>query len=163
MGDINSISLDPAYTSTVHPPAPTSLRISYQPGSLGWAGIYFLRTDAQHPQGDWGDGPGYNLSGATMLTFWARGEQGGERVEFKAGGVDSPGKPYRDTFEKSLGVVTLSQEWQQFSIDLSGLNLSDAIGPFAWVATKANNPGGLTFYLSEITYEGVCSLQRAAA
>jgi len=163
MGDIEGIAQDPAYTGTVHPPAPTSIRISYQPGSQGWAGIYFLRTDAQYPQGDWGDEPGYNLSGATKLTFWARGEQGGERVEFKAGGVDSPGKPYQDTFEKSLGVVTLSQEWQQFSIDLSGLDLSDVIGAFAWVATKANNPGGLTFYLSEIAYEGVCELQRAAA
>lgn len=161
MGDIDKITLDDAYTGVVHPPASSSIRVSYQPGNLGWAGIYFLRTDAQHPQGDWGDEPGYDLSGATQLTFWARGEQGGERVEFKVGGVDSPGKPYQDTLEKSLGVVTLSQEWQRFSIDLSGLDPSNVIGAFAWVASRANNASGLTFYLSEIVYEGVCTPERA--
>jgi endonuclease YncB( thermonuclease family) len=156
MGDINNITQDVACTSVVHPPATSSICVSYQPGGKGWAGIYFLRTDAEHPQGDWGDEPGYDLSGATELTFWARGENGGERVEFKAGGVDSSEKRYHDTFEKSLGVVTLAQEWKQYSIDLSGLDLSKVIGAFAWVASRANNPGGLTFYLSEITYEGTC-------
>lgn len=162
MGDIDSITLDEAYTGVVHPPATSSMRFSYQPGSEGWAGVYFLRTDDEHPQGDWGDEPGYNLSGATELTFWACGEQGEERVEFKAGDVSNPNKDYQDSFEKSLGIVTLTQEWQRFSIDLSGLDLSNVIGAFAWVASRANNPAGLTFYLSDVSYEGVCEPRRAA-
>ncbi|MGD0115342.1 MAG: hypothetical protein ABSC13_04990 [Dehalococcoidia bacterium] len=160
MGDIGDVTIEDAYTAIVHPPSSTSVRFSYQPGGQGWGGVYFLRADIQHPQGDWGDEAGYDLSAATALTFWARGELGGERVEFKAGGIDSPGKPYQDTFETSLGTVTLTQDWQQFRIELAGLNLSDVIGPFAWVATRANNPDGLTFYVSDIAYEGVCTPKR---
>src|SRR5262245_14264123 len=47
-----------------------------------WAGVYF-----QNPANNWGtqDG-GYDLTGARKLKFSARGDKGGEVVEFKMGG-----------------------------------------------------------------------------
>jgi len=49
-----------------------------------WAGIYW-----QYPANNWGTiDKGYDLSKATKLTFWARGANGGERIEeFKVGGI----------------------------------------------------------------------------
>jgi hypothetical protein len=87
------------------------------------------------------------------LVFWAKGETGNERVEFKAGGIDAPGKPYRDSFEKSLGTVRLDTQWTRYELDLTGEDLSSVIGGFCWVATARSNPNGLTFYIDSITIE----------
>ena len=61
---------------------------------------------------------GLNLSHATQLSFWAKGKEGGERVEFFAFGVgrhpDSgiPDQPCHDSSPKrSLGFINLSREW----------------------------------------------------
>lgn len=74
-------------------------------------------------------------------------------VEFKAGGINSGGKKFRDSFEASQRFFVLSQEWREYEISLRGRNLSSVIGGFAWVATADANPGGLVFYLAHISYE----------
>lgn len=122
------------------------IKITYTPGPKGWAGIYW-----QFPDGNWGEQPGRNLTGAQRLTFWAKGEIGTEIVEFKTGGMR--GQRYEDSFEKSLGRINLSQSWEQYEIDLTGHDLSSVIGAFAWIASKDANPGGLTFYLKDIYFE----------
>jgi hypothetical protein len=123
-----------------------SYKVTYQPGNQGWAGVYWLS-----PADNWGDKPGRSIRGATWITFYAAGALGGEVVEFKAGGVS--GKKYQDSFELGLGSQALTKEWKQYSIPLRGANLSNVIGGFAWVATAASNPKGLTSYLSDIRYE----------
>jgi hypothetical protein len=123
-----------------------STKVSYQPGGKAWAGVYW-----QSPADNWGDKPGNKISGATKITFWAVGAKGGEIVEFKAGGIN--GKRFQDSFEKSMGSIGLTNKWKQYSIPLKGLNLSSVLGGFAWVATAADNPNGLTFYLAAIRYE----------
>jgi len=72
-------------------------------------------------------------------------------VEFKAGGVT--GRHHEDSFEVGLGSVSLTADWRQYSISLQGASLANVIGGFAWVATSASNPGGVTFYLDAIRYE----------
>ncbi len=50
----------------------------------GWVGVYW-----QTPANNWGKvkGAGYDLSGAAKLTFWLKGEKGGELIsELKMGG-----------------------------------------------------------------------------
>ena len=85
------------------------------------------------------------------LTFWARGEKGGERIEeFKMGGISGP---YPDSATASIGPLILTPEWKQYAIDLVGKDLSHVIGGFAWSANLDNNPNGCTFYLDEIRYE----------
>jgi hypothetical protein len=112
-----------------------------------WAGIYW-----QNPPNNWGsrDG-GFDLSKATKLTFWARGEKGGERIEeFKIGGILGE---YSDSDTAGIGPVILTQEWKQYTIDLTGKDVSYIIGGFCWSTNIDVNPDGVTFYLDEIRYE----------
>lgn len=128
----------------------TCLRIDYAAqGAQGhdWAGIYW-----QEPQNNWGDKPGgYDLSGMKRLTFWARGENGGEQIAvFKVGGL---GGAYPDSGSAQIGPVILAKQWQQYFIDLEDVNLSHVTGGFAWVVDRFDNTGPITFYLDEIRYE----------
>jgi hypothetical protein len=123
-----------------------SVKAAYQPGGKGWAGVYWLS-----PADNFGDKPGNRIQGASKITFWAVGAKGGEIVEFKAGGIT--GKANRDSFEKSMGSVALTNQWKQYTLPLAGQKLTSVIGGFAWVATATDNPGGLTFYLDAIRYE----------
>lgn len=125
-----------------------SIKVTYIPGTIGWAGIFW-----QYPDSNWGDKPGRNLVKAKKITFWVSGKRGGEVVEFKAGGIIDSQKRYKDSFEVSLGRQTLTKQWQKYEIDLRGQDLSNVIGAFAWVATGSTNSGGLTFYLDDIKYE----------
>ena len=112
-----------------------------------WAGIYW-----QNPPNNWGtaDG-GLDLSKATKLTFWARGEKGDEKIEeFKIGGIMNE---YSDSDSAGIGPVKLTKEWKQYTIDLTGKDLSYIIGGFCWSASLDINPDGLVFYLDEIKYE----------
>jgi hypothetical protein len=123
----------------------TCIRADYRADG-GWGGVVW-----QHPGNNWGDKPGgWNLSGATRLTFWARGETGEETVSFQFGllGAD---KRYRDTARGQIDKVRLTTEWKQYSIDLSGLDLSRVITGFAWVVAGQGKP--VTFYLDDVRYE----------
>jgi hypothetical protein len=75
-------------------------------------------------------------------------------VEFKAGGIENSSKKYHDSFEVTLGRVTLTREWKQYQIDLSGADLSSVIGGFCWVASADYNSGAkMTFFLDDILLE----------
>jgi len=127
------------------------VRIEYANNSgTRWAGMYW-----QHPANNWGNTPdaGFDLQGATKLTFWARGEKGGEVVnEFKVGGIVSG--EYIDSDSVSIGPIQLSQEWQKYEIDLRGRDLSYIIGGFCWATNiDVNDPEGIVFYVDDIRYE----------
>lgn len=115
----------------------------------GWAGVYWL-----NPADNWGDRKGgFNLTGAKKVTFWARGEKGGETIaEFKIGGVGIS-REFPDSDTVGIGPVILSKAWKQYSIDLRGRDLSYISGGFAWVANVENNAETCTFYLDDIRYE----------
>jgi len=114
-----------------------------------WAGIYWL-----NPPDNWGDRKGgYNLTGAERLTFWARGEKGGERIEeFKIGGVGR-GMDYPDSDNAFIGPVILTKEWKEYTIDLRGKDLAYISGGFAWVTNTEANPQECIFYLDTIEYK----------
>ena len=85
MGDTSDISFSD--TETMRPHAGrTCIKFGYQAqGGGGWAGIFW-----QNPANNWGSRPGagYDLSRYKKLTFWARGEKGGEVLtEVKVGGI----------------------------------------------------------------------------
>jgi hypothetical protein len=150
MGDgenVTSLQLTDQWTEKTHS-TPTCVRVSYQKGPPGWAGVYW-----QSPDGNWGDKPGRRIDGATKVSFWARGENGGELVAFKAGGIHTEGKKYQDSFERTLGTVKLSAEWQQFVIPLAGADTSSVLGAFAWSASSDGNPSPLVFFIDDISYE----------
>lgn len=147
----------------------TCIKITYEAKpeqTYGWAGLYW-----QYPPNNWGNMPeAYDLTGASKLTFWARGKYGKEVInKFQVGGIT--GK-YRDSGVASIGPVTLSKEWRKYTIDLRKMNnsiiigheekecwpfmepLSRIIGGFCWASSlKANNNQGITFYIDEIRFE----------
>jgi hypothetical protein len=104
----------------------------------------------QSPANDWGDADGgLDLTGAKKLTWWARGAAGGEKVEFKFGILEKA-KPFFDTANGAT-VITLTPEWKQYSIDLSGKDLRRIKTGFVWVVGDPGNP--VTFYLDDVKYE----------
>lgn len=154
MGDVNSLSLTSVYESAPLPGGQhgqTSLKITYSAkGSEGWAGIYWLT-----PANNWGrvKGAGFDLSKANRLTFWVRGEKGGEIInKIMLGGVTAGSYP--DSDEASLGPVKLSKDWERYSIDLKGKDLRHIIGGFAFVIRRIDDRQGATFFLDEIVFEG---------
>jgi len=132
-----------------------------------WGGWYLMNGvlvgEEIQPKANWGEYPdaGFNLIEATKLSFWARGKEGGERVEFFAFGVGRDPNtgitiaPYPDSSPKiSLGYITLNREWEQYTIDLNGVDLSYVVGGFGWVTNAAqNNNLPITFYLDDIKYD----------
>lgn len=112
-----------------------------------WSGIYWL-----NPANNWGKQKGgYNLQGAQKLSFWAKGEKGGERIEeFKVGGISGD---YPDTDTAVIGPVILGKEWREYTIDLRGKDLSYISGGFSWSTNVDVNPNGCTFYLDQIQYQ----------
>ncbi len=112
-----------------------------------WSGVYWL-----NPANNWGKQKGgFNLQGAQKLTFWAKGEKGGERIEeFRSGGVSGD---FPDSDTSVIGPVILTNEWRQYTIDLRGKDLSYISGGFSWSTTVEANPGGCVFYLDEIQYQ----------
>ncbi len=134
------------------------IKINYSPSSpYSWAGVYW-----QNPENNWGDmsNAGYDLTGAKAINFYGRSEKDGVMIEFFALGIGrdpytgSPISAYPDSSPKvSLGYITLSENWQLYTINLTGINLSYVIGGFGWVTNWFYNPSGATFYLDEIQYD----------
>ena len=116
-------------------------------GDQKWAGIYWL-----NPANNWGTRKGgYNLTGAKKLTFWARGERGGEQVqEFTVGGVSGD---YPDSDTAVVGPIILGTQWRQYTIDLRGKDLSYISGGFSWTSSEEVNQEDCTFYLDNIRFE----------
>jgi len=112
-----------------------------------WAGIFW-----QNPANNWGSvDKGFNLSKSQKLTFWAKGAQGGERIEeFKVGGIMGE---FSDTDSAAIGPVILNKEWTQYTIDLKGKDMSYIIGGFTFSTNVDVNPDGATVYLDEIKFE----------
>ena len=151
MGDFNDIKYD-AHSTDKPYTGSDSIKITYSAArseGKGWAGVYWL-----YPDNNWGTvNEGRDLTGHSRLTFWVRGAAGGEVAEFKVGGVEGT---YKDSLlpVRTTGVQTLTPEWKQYSIDLTGADLSKVMGGFCWVSSAARNPSGCTFYLDDIYYEG---------
>jgi exo-beta-1,3-glucanase (GH17 family) len=144
------MSLTECWTSNPHS-GQTSIRIAYTTVISGWSGIYW-----QHPENNWGDRPGgFDLSGTNKLTFWAKGQNGGEKIRFFVGGIGTDSDPYPDSLrpEISTGFVQLQSSWQQYTINLVGQDLSKVVGGFGWATDQCANPTGATFYLDDIVFD----------
>lgn len=119
--------------------------LRYESGG-DWSGLQF-----QSPANDWENNSpgGYDLTGATKLTFWARGSKGGESVTLSMGG-DLTGK-YPNTSKVELGEISLTPEWQGFTFDLTGKDLRRIKNPLTLVFNGNGFP--YTIYLDEILFE----------
>lgn len=121
IGDYEDIVLD-TENSDANPFGTHCIKIEYTPNENSenkWAAIQCM-----YPDTNWGYWQGHDIRGAEKLTLKAKGQAGGEKVEFKLGGVNRtpfhhPNRDYEDSFDLlSTGIVTLSTNWQKYAIDL---------------------------------------------
>ena len=121
------------------------LQVEYLSGDA-WGGILW-----QSPAEDW-DGlkpGGANLTGATELEFWAKGQSGGETVNFVFGVLDG-NQPYRDTAKGELKDIVLTKDWNRYSIPLRGLDLRQIKTGFGWSLAGQGKP--VKFFLDGVRY-----------
>jgi hypothetical protein len=121
------------------------IRLAYEPAD-GWVGVVW-----QHPANDWGDVPGgYDLKGARRLSFWARGEKGGETVNVGVG-IIGPEKKFPDSARVKRDGVKLTRDWQQYTVDLGAADLSRITSGF--FVSLAGSGAPTVFYLDDIAFE----------
>lgn len=150
MPDGNCISFDDAWGQNCQS-GKTCIRIKYDVAcsrdDQKWGGIYWL-----NPANNWGTKKGgFNLTGAQKLIFWARGEKGGEQIqEFTIGGITGD---YPDTDTAVIGPVILTNEWQEYTVDLRGKDLAYISGGFSWTTNEEVNQEDCVFYLDNIRFE----------
>jgi hypothetical protein len=153
MGDYGDVKLNDQSTDNPYS-GTTCLQFVYtakKSQAQGWAGISW-----QNPASNWGSKKGgFDLTGMSKLTFWARGAKGGEVIQkFKVGGIGiNPKATYPDSTEAEIGPIELTDTWKQYTINLVGKDLTYISGGFVWVSTADLNPEGATFYLDDIKYE----------
>jgi hypothetical protein len=137
--------------------AETGIAAEFNVVPAAWGGYMILcgilKAGESSPENNFGDvDAGFNLTGATKLIFHARGDAGGEVIEFILAGLE--GK-YPDSAPRISRKVTLTKEWQQYEIDLSNKNLSRIACGFGWVANYQDNSdkSKIKFYMDEIYYK----------
>jgi len=113
MGDTEAIQADDCWKVNPHA---GSTCIQYKYIASGRVGGGLL----QNPANDWGEEPGgFDLTGASKLSFWARGEEGGEAVEFKFG-ILGKGKEYQDSTGSKGKKIKLTKEWKKYELPFDG-------------------------------------------
>ena len=145
MGDGEDLKVSGSYTDCLAEGFPT-MRIQYAgQGKNGWAGAVW-----QNPANNWGtfDG-GYNLSKAKNISFWAKGEKGGEIVEFTAGGASAN---YPDSDAISTGPIVLNKEWTEYTLPLADKQMFYIGTGFGFVLKQDMNPYGCAFFLDDVKY-----------
>lgn len=162
---IGAVDMNASWTAGTHSGA-TAIRCEFKPASA-FGGFYFQNgtlAGTGAPQPNFGTTPnaGVDLTGATALTFWARGALGNEKIDFFVGGIGyDPATqvqtaPYPDSAPRTpaLGsLFTLSPGWQKFTIDLTGRPMNYVLAGFGWVADNTHNPAGAVFFLDDIQFE----------
>ncbi len=144
MGGTDALSMDAACADAPHSGA-TCLKVLYDAPGM-WVGVAW-----QHPANDWGDKPGgYDLTGARKLTFWARGAEGGEKLDISVGLLEA-GKKHPDSTKVERKGLKLKTTWTQYTIDLKGRDLTCIKTPFVWALAGRGRP--VTFYLDDIRFE----------
>lgn len=149
IGDYGDIGLNDQFVDNPHSGI-TCIQVVYsakKSQNQGWAGVYW-----QNPANNWGSKKGgFDLTGMNKLTFWARGAKGGEIIQkFVIGGIKGT---YPDSASIEIGPVELTDTWKQYTINLTGKDLSYISGGFSWATTADLDPDGAKFYLDDIKYE----------
>ena len=149
MGDYGDIKMNDQAAEAPHA-GTTSIQFTYsakKSQNQGWAGIYW-----QNPANNWGSKKGgFDLTGMSKLTFWAKGAKGGEVLQkVMVGGIKGT---YPDSAAVETGPIELTDTWKQYTVNLVGKDLTYINGGFGWTVTADLNPDGSTFYIDDIKFE----------
>ena len=144
MGSIDSLTLDGDYREEPAHHGCASIRIRYE-GTFGWVGVAW-----QHPANNWGDMQGgFDITGASHLEVWARGEYGGETVSFGVGLLEKD-QAHPDSGIAKLDGITLTRAWQRYTVDLKKIDVSNLKTGF--VVTLVGRQTPVTIYLDSIRF-----------
>jgi len=144
----NVLEVDTASTEVVLS-GQTTLRIAWtgEPGddATRWAGVLFEWPDGLLEGTSSGDG--WDLSGASALTFWAKSGSGPDGVQVGVGATAFDGFEMREW-------IILGEQWNQYAIDVSGHDLSNLNGGFVVVFNDSYDIGGdgVTVYLDDVAF-----------
>ncbi len=157
MGDYGDIKLNDQFMQNSHSGS-SCIEFVYsakKSQGQGWAGVYW-----QNPINNWGSKKGgFDLIGMTNLTFWARGAKGGEKIQkFIVGGIKGA---YSDSATVEIGPIELTDQWKEYSINLTGKDLTYISGGFGWTTTVDLNPQGATFYIDDIRFQADTTMKPA--
>ena len=142
MGNTDLMTLDGEFGDDAHQ-GTAAIRLRYT-GTFGWVGVAW-----QNPPNNWGDlDGGFDLTGASALELWARGEYGGEKMTFGVGLLE--GRTYSDTAVEKTDTVVLTSEWQRYTVPLRGKDLSSLKTGF--VVTLQGRQSPVTVYLDSIRF-----------
>ena len=141
--------LDKTNATDAHSP-PEAWKISFE--SRGGFGGFCWKNRA----GNEGEAAGDNLSSAgyRRISFWARGEKGGEVAEFRAGGLGNVKTRHRDSFDVSAGKIKLGAGWHDYTIFVKDADLSSVMTPFCVLLYREDNADGAVVYVDDIEYRG---------
>jgi hypothetical protein len=143
MGAVDSLTMDGAHAEDVHAGS-QAIRMRYT-GTYGWVGVAW-----QNPPNNWGDlDGGFDLTGASELEVWARGEYGGEKVTFGVGLLERD-RDYPDSAVVKTRTIKLSSEWQRYRVRLKGKDLTSLKTGF--VVTLQGRKSPVTIYLDSIRF-----------
>jgi hypothetical protein len=141
--------LDKTSAADAHSP-PDAWKITFE--SRGGFGGYCWKNKA----GNEGEAAGDNLSngGYKRISFWARGEKGGEVAEFRAGGLGNVKTRHRDSFDVSAGKIKLAAAWKEYTIFVKDADLSSVMTPFCVLMYREDNPEDSVVLVDDIEYRG---------
>ncbi len=143
IGSIESLTLDGSNTEDPHD-GTASIRMRYE-GEFGWVGVAW-----QNPPNNWGEEDGgFDLTGASELEFWARGEYGGEKISASVGLIGSEAA-YPDSGKTKAKDIVLKREWSRYSVPLKRTDLSSIKTGFVVTLTGRRTP--VTVYLDNIRF-----------
>jgi len=143
MGSYEELQLDGDYSDNPHR-GNACIRIRYR-GKFDWVGVAW-----QHPANNWGDKEGgFDLTGATALEFWARGEWGNEHVNAGVGLIGKD-KLFPDSGLASIGDIVLEKDWKRYLIPLDEIDISSIKTGF-YISIKGQQTS-VTVYLDSIRF-----------
>jgi hypothetical protein len=143
MGSYEELQLDGDHSDNPHR-GNACIKMRYQ-GKFGWVGVAW-----QHPDNNWGDTDGgFDVSSATALEFWARGEWGAEHISAGVGLIGKD-KPYPDSGLATIDDIVLEKEWKKYLIPLEGIDLS-SIKTGYYISVKGRQTS-VTVYLDSIRF-----------
>jgi len=116
MGNHKAMAVDTRHKGDVYS-GKAALKITYNQ-EYDWYGLGLV-----NPANDWGEIlGGYDISGATKFTFWAKADK--KNVLATIGfGLIGKDKPFPDTAKKSTE-IKLTTKWKKYSINLRKLDLT---------------------------------------
>ena len=146
--DASSINFNEHWDKKAHS-GKECIKIDFSRCPQEGTGIYWINSQAAGC--NWGDAPGndFSTAGYTRLTFWARGENGEERIKFGIGGIKQANKLYKDSAE-AFQFASLKKGWKKYTLNIGDQKLHSIIGGFFWYASFEDNPEGAVFYLDDI-------------